>query len=253
MKCYGVTDKGLVRKANQDSYIISANAYGDIFAIVADGIGGGKAGDVASTMATDYLGDAFSKSNKFNDLNSAMTFVRYHVSRVNFQIYNRAQKYAMFKGMGTTLTGVFIGSVGSFVINIGDSRVYGLYDDDTFGCLTNDHTWVMDMVRAGQLTMEEAINHPRKNVITNALGVWSNVRMDIEPMVDTIQTYLICSDGLYGYVPQAAIEDVLKDPQESTQFKLRRLLALALKAGGYDNITIILIEKEKGAADGSQQ
>ena len=253
MKCYGVTDKGLVRKANQDSYIISANAYGDVLAIVADGIGGGKAGDVASTMATDYIGDAFSKSPKFDDLTSAMTFVRYHVSRANFQIYNKAQKYAIYKGMGTTLTGVFIGSVGTFVINIGDSRVYGLYDDATFGCLTNDHTWVMDMVRAGQLTLEEAANHPRKNVITNALGVWSNVRMDMEVINEPISTYLICSDGLYGYVPQAAIEDVLKNDQESTQFKLRRLLALALKAGGYDNVTIILIEKEKGASNGSQQ
>ena len=77
--------------------------------------------------------------------------------------------------------------------------------------------------------------------------------MDMEAINDPISTFLICSDGLYGYVPQAAIEDVLKGDQESTQFKLRRLLALALKAGGYDNVTIILIEKEKGASNGSQQ
>ena len=170
MKCYGVTDKGLVRSTNQDSYIISANTNDDILAIVCDGIGGGKGGDVASTMATDYLGDIFSKTHGFADLKQAKDFVRYHITRINFQIYTYAQTHTAFKGMGTTLTALFSGSVGKFVINIGDSRVYGYTAESGLKSLTVDHTWVMDMYRAGTLSLEEAKNHPKKNVITNALA-----------------------------------------------------------------------------------
>lgn len=243
MKCYGVTDKGLIRKTNQDSYVISANAAGDILAIICDGIGGGKGGDVASSMATDYLGDVFSKSEGFYDLMQAQQFVRYHITRINMQIYTKALSVSELKGMGTTLTALFSGSVGQFVVNIGDSRIYGFNNELQLCCLTKDHTWVMDMYRAGSLSLDEAIHHPKKNVITNALGVWSNARMDIECIHDDFDTFLLCSDGLYGYVRQSDIQDVIKDQELTTQLKLRRLLALALKAGGLDNITIILMEK----------
>ena len=195
MKCYGVTDKGLVRSTNQDSYIIAANANDDILAIVCDGIGGGKGGDVASTMATDYLGDIFSKTNGFADLQQAKEFVRYHITRINFQIYTYAQTHLALKGMGTTLTAMFSGSVGKFVVNIGDSRVYGFNRGQGLIPLTVDHTWVMDMYRAGTLSYEEAQNHPKKNVITNAVGVWSNARMDIFEINEPYDDFLLCSDG----------------------------------------------------------
>ena len=248
MKCYGVTDKGLVRSTNQDSYIISANTNDDILAIVCDGIGGGKGGDVASTMATDYLGDIFSKTHGFADLKQAKDFVRYHITRINFQIYTYAQTHTAFKGMGTTLTALFSGSVGKFVINIGDSRVYGYTAESGLKSLTVDHTWVMDMYRAGTLSLEEAKNHPKKNVITNALGVWSSARMDIFDIHENYQYYLLCSDGLYGYVDASAIEQVLQQNSCDMPLKLRTLLGLALKSGGYDNITIILMEETKGVA-----
>lgn len=246
MKCYGVTDKGLVRSTNQDSYIIAANANDDILAIVCDGIGGGKGGDVASTMATDYLGDIFSKTNGFADLQQAKEFVRYHITRINFQIYTYAQTHPALKGMGTTLTAMFSGSVGKFVVNIGDSRVYGFNRGHGLVPLTVDHTWVMDMYRAGTLSYEEAQNHPKKNVITNAVGVWSNARMDIFEINEPYDDFLLCSDGLYGYVGQDKLEKVLDQMDCDMPFKLRTLLGLALKSGGYDNITIILMEDEKG-------
>ena len=246
MKCYGVTDKGLVRSTNQDSYIIAANANDDILAIVCDGIGGGKGGDVASTMATDYLGDIFSKTNGFADLQQAKEFVRYHITRINFQIYTYAQTHPALKGMGTTLTAMFSGSVGKFVVNIGDSRVYGFNRGHGLVPLTVDHTWVMDMYRAGTLSYEEAQNHPKKNVITNAVGVWSNARMDIFEINESYDDFLLCSDGLYGYVGQDKLEKVLEQMDCDMPFKLRTLLGLALKSGGYDNITIILMEDEKG-------
>lgn len=144
--------------------------------------------------------------------------------------------------MGTTLTGLFVGKCGTLSINIGDSRVYGLKDKQ-LSVLTIDHTWVMDMVKAGQLTIQQALAHPKRNVITNALGVWSSVRMDLEVLDTPYDLFLICSDGLYGYVNHQCIEDVINDDL-TTQSKLRQLLALALKAGGYDNISIILIDRK---------
>ncbi len=246
MRYYGVTDKGLVRKSNQDNYIISTNKVGDVFAIVCDGIGGGRGGDVASKMAIDYFSEVFSQNNGFIDLEEAKTWVRFHISKCNERVYIKSSTTNIYKGMGTTLTGVIIASFGKLVINIGDSRVYGVDDYGLFKQLTQDHTLVQDMVRHGEITEQEAINHPKKNVLTNALGVWSNVRVDIEPYYGKLYDILICSDGLFGYVKSEEIEKVMLTDELTTTLKARKLLNLAIRAGGYDNITIIIIELGNG-------
>lgn len=246
MRYYGVTDKGLVRKSNQDNYIITTNKSGDVFAIVCDGIGGGRAGDVASKMAIEYFSEIFSTNEGFSDIEEAKTWVRYHISKCNERVYIKSSTTNVYKGMGTTLTAVLISKVGKLIINIGDSRVYGVDSYGNFVQLTQDHTLVSDMLRHGEITEQEAINHPKKNVLTNALGVWSNVRVDIEHYPYHLCDILLCSDGLFGYVKHEVIENVMLTDELTTTLKARKLLNVALKAGGYDNITIIIIELKAG-------
>ncbi|NLC96938.1 MAG: Stp1/IreP family PP2C-type Ser/Thr phosphatase [Erysipelotrichaceae bacterium] len=245
MRYYGVTDKGLVRKSNQDNYIISTNKVGDVFAIVCDGIGGGRAGDVASKMAIDYFSEVFSKNTGFNDMEEIKTWVRFHISKCNEKIYIKSSTTNIYKGMGTTFTGMLISNVGKLVVNIGDSRVYGV-NEFGFKQLTQDHTLVQDMLKHGEISEQEAINHPKRNILTNAMGVWSNVRVDIENYKEKLNDILICSDGLFGYVKEDLIEKVMLTDELTTTLKARKLLNLALKAGGYDNITIIIIELKDG-------
>ncbi|MGB4613576.1 MAG: Stp1/IreP family PP2C-type Ser/Thr phosphatase [Erysipelotrichaceae bacterium] len=246
MRYYGVTDKGLVRKSNQDNYIISTNKVGDVFAIVCDGIGGGRAGDIASKMAIDYFSEVFSQNSGFIDIEETKTWVRYHISKCNEKIYIKSSTTNIFRGMGTTLTGVLITKSGKLVINIGDSRVYAVDGYGIFRQLTQDHTLVQDMVRHGEITEQEALYHPKKNVLTNALGVWSNVRVDIDEYPEKFYDILVCSDGLFGYVKEEEIEKVMLTDELTTTLKVRKLLNLAIKAGGYDNITIIIIELGDG-------
>lgn len=246
MRYYGVTDKGLVRKTNQDNYLISTNTCGDVLAVVCDGIGGGKAGDVASKMAIDYFSEIFSIHNGFHDIEEARTWIRYHISRCNEKIYLKATNTNIYRGMGTTLSAVLISKVGKLIINIGDSRVYAVKNKGVFEKLTQDHTLVADMLKHGEITEQEAVNHPKRHVLTNAMGVWSNVRVDIDYLEEDVLEFIICSDGLYGYIKHELIESVMLNKELTTALKARRLLNFALRAGGYDNITIIIIELKAG-------
>lgn len=246
MKYFGVSDRGLVRNINQDSYSIITSEDGDVFAMVCDGIGGAKAGDIASRMVVDYFSKHFSEHTGFMDLDDAMSWLRLNITKINMQIYNLAAANENFKGMGTTLTGILFTRVGRLIVNIGDSRVYGLSYEDEFKQLTEDHSLVNDMLKHNEITLEEAKNHPKRNVLTNAIGVWSSVKIDITPYQLPIKSFLICSDGLHGYVDKNKIAQTLVDDDVAASMKIRKLLNLALKAGGYDNITIILIELEKG-------
>ncbi|MCI7221999.1 MAG: protein phosphatase 2C domain-containing protein [Erysipelotrichaceae bacterium] len=246
MKCYGVTDKGLVRKQNQDSYIIATNEVNDCLALVCDGIGGANGGEIASKMAIDYFSMVFSEHKGFKDIDDAVSYLRYHIIKCNERIYKKATNELKYKGMGTTLSGILISSVGKVIINIGDSRVYGINENKEFLQLSEDHTLVNDMLKHHEITYEQALNHPKKNVLTNAMGVWNSVKIDLIPYPDVLNSILICSDGLHGYVAKEVIEEVMKTNTLTATLKMRKLLNLSLRVGGYDNITIILIELEKG-------
>lgn len=244
MKYYGVTDKGLLRKNNQDSYVIATNEVNDVFAIVADGIGGNLGGDIASRMAVAYFSKVFSETDGFSSRDEVKEWIRRHVSNANQQIFEYGRSHPAFKGMGTTLCGVMITSIGKFVVNIGDSRAYAWFDSGRFSQLTMDHTLVNDMIMHGQLTREEAKNFPKKNVVTNALGVWETVRSDIDTHQEAMAGIMICSDGLHGYVEEKLIKGIVLNKQMDPALRTRKLLKASLDAGGFDNVTIILIDLE---------
>lgn len=246
MRYYGVTDKGLVRKTNQDNYVIASNEIGDVFAVVCDGIGGGRAGDVASKLAIDYFSEVFSENKGFKDKEDVIMWIRYHMKKANDVIFSKSTTSSILKGMGTTFVGVLLCKVGKFIVNIGDSRVYSVTENSFFKPLTTDHTLVQDLIQAGEITAQEAEFHPKKNVLTNALGVWDNIRIDIDECKEKVKSFLICSDGLYGYIGHEVIEKIMLSNELGTTLKVRKLLNTALRAGGFDNITIILIELEAG-------
>ncbi len=244
MKYYGITDKGLIRKNNQDSYVIASNEADDVFAIVADGIGGNLGGDIASRLAVSHFSKAFSEVTRFQDEYQIADWIQTHVSKANEIIYNYGVQHPKLKGMGTTLCGAMMTSFGVFVVNVGDSRCYGWKKTTNLKQLTIDHTLVNDMLAHGELTMEEAEHYPKKNVLTNALGVWESVKADIYVHHEKLDGLLLCSDGLHGYVNEEEISSIVKNAEMDPTLRSRKLLKAALDAGGYDNITIILIDLE---------
>ena len=245
MKYYGTTDKGKVRKNNQDSYVIASNQADDVFAIVADGIGGNSGGDIASRLAVSHFSKAFSETDGFSDARAVREWISRHVTIANTLIYEYGSQHPSLKGMGTTLCGAMITGFGTFIVNIGDSRAYTWSYDGRMAQVTMDHTLVNDMLMHGELTPEEAKTFPRRNVLTNALGVWETVRSDIDLHQEKMDGLLICTDGLHGYVSEDRIRDIVLNRDMDPALRARRLMRSALDAGGYDNVTVILIELER--------
>lgn len=240
MEYYCITDIGLVREKNQDSYLAIYNDYGDFLVLVADGIGGGKAGEVASGETIKYFEHAFRQSGPFDSLEDVENFLEFHVNSANKLVYDLSKKYDSYSGMGTTLTGLLICKYGNISINCGDSRVYGFIDDICVH-LTKDHTLVNQMLEKGQITFEESLNHPKKHYLVKAIGIFDKISSDIHP-VKQMDYYLVCSDGLHSYVSDYEISNIVTDKELSVQEKVIELKNLALLKGGFDNITIVLVE-----------
>lgn len=240
MKYSCISDIGLIRDKNQDSYIAIENIYGDFLAIVADGIGGGKAGEVASGEVIKYFNKVFPECGPFDSLDNAIDFIKYHIDKINKEVFNLAISDDRYSGMGTTLSGIFITKFGAISINCGDSRVYGFIDDKAFK-LTTDHTLINKMLENNEITYEESLTHPKRHYLLKAIGIFDRVECDVHKVKD-MDYYLVCSDGLHGYVSDDEIVSIVAS-EKTIEEKTLELKDLALLKGGYDNITIILIGK----------
>ncbi len=237
---HGLTDVGRQRKTNEDSYVESS----PIFA-VADGMGGARAGEVASRIAVE----AFDDDRDRHDSHEAQLA---GIARAaNRRIHDLAREDESLAGMGTTLTALMVGETDVAIGHVGDSRAYR-FRDDALERLTTDHSLVEEMVRKGQISPEEAEVHPQRSIITRALGP----EPDVE--VETFTTpgrggdvYLICSDGLTGMVPERQMEEVLH-ARETLADVAQELVNLANANGGRDNITVVLFrlgEQETGTPE----
>ena len=249
MDYYGASDKGLKRKINEDSYCCMLNKNGDFFACVCDGIGGAAAGEVASKMAVIYLQECFQKAMPFKSEPEIVDWIKHVVEEANDQVFTAAMRSVKQRGMGTTCVGILCSNDRTFVFNVGDSRVYALYED-SFLAMTEDHSYIADLVKSGSITLEEAKVHPARNMLTNALGVWDHIKIDIHKIREDYQNLLICSDGLHGYVSEDTIQSILSDQNKSSEEKVTMLIQIANDMGGYDNVTAILVQKEVGEAHG---
>lgn len=242
MKAFGASDIGLKRKENQDSYVIAKSENGNLLAIVCDGIGGGLAGDVASHMAVAHMKERFLQKQEFSDDLDVKHWLKTVIQEANDLIFMQSAKSAMQKGMGTTCVGVLYTKAQAYIFNVGDSRIYGVYDHH-FICLTEDHSFVQDLLKAGEITEEEAKHHPNRNMLTNALGIWDNVKIDINKIKDGFSYLLICSDGLHGYVKEEEIIRILSKTEDIRNL-VYELINASKSAGGYDNVSVILLHED---------
>ena len=242
MKAFGASDIGLRRKENQDSYTIAKSEAGNLIAVVCDGIGGGLAGDVASHMAVAHIKERFLQKQHFSDDLDVKHWLKTTLQEANDLIFMQSAKSMRQKGMGTTCVGVLYTKKQTYIFNIGDSRIYGIYDHH-FICLTEDHSFVQDLLKAGEITEEEAKTHPNRNMLTNALGIWDNVKIDINKIKDGYTYLLVCSDGLHGYVKEEEIIRILSK-KEDIRNLVHELINASKQAGGYDNVSVILLHED---------
>lgn len=246
MRSAGLTDIGKVRSINQDSFHIMEEQ--NIF-IVADGMGGHAAGDQASRIAVKTITEILSTydfaTEEFasDDSESGMSIeelIRYALQEANEQILLASMSNQHLQGMGTTaIVGIeYRGSI--FVGHIGDSRTY-LVRNKQLSQITEDHSVVQQLVKAGAISEEEAQVHPYKNVITRCLGMQANVEPDtMELVLQSGDRILMCSDGLSNMVSNKVMEEVINDNTEPVK-ACEKLIALANENGGTDNITVVLL------------
>lgn len=238
MRVFSATDIGRKRKMNQDFVFASAEPVGNLpnLFVVADGMGGHNAGDFASRYGVSVLVESVRKDENFNPVK----VLRHAIEAANSHILEQAQRDPLMEGMGTTMVLVTIVGSYAYVANIGDSRLY-LAADETLSQVTQDHSMVMEMVRLGRLTAEEAKNHPDKNIITRAVGTAEKVRADFfEVRLEPGNQLLLCSDGLSNMVEEEDMLDILEDT--ACEEKAQALIDLANANGGRDNIAVIVVE-----------
>ena len=239
MKVYGITDIGRMRPINEDSYYLPQE--GERFCAVADGMGGHNAGEVASAMAVDTF------SRHMRDVQSITgQALREAVEFANEAVYEAALENEGMSGMGTTFSALAEEEDCAFIAHVGDSRVY-LVRDNAIMQMTTDHTLVEEMVQKGMITPREARVHPRRNIITRALGTEPFVRVDIMQIdVRPGDAFFLCSDGMTNYVEEYEILQAALSGEDWPQ-KLRHLVSIALENGGADNITALFAVIEEAA------
>lgn len=223
------SDRGLVRQTNEDSYLARRGLYA-----VCDGMGGARAGEVASQMACQGLLSLDPASAGQQDLRTAIV-------EANLAIARRSLTEEPLLGMGTTLTAVLAGEGALSLAHVGDSRAYLLHDG-SLTQLTSDHSWVGEMVRRGELTPAQAAIHPHRSVITRALGTDGDVEPDMfEVPVEEGDRVLLCSDGLTGMVSDPEITELLRR-DEDPRVVAELLVQAALAGGGEDNVTVVVVD-----------
>ncbi len=239
MKIFSKTDAGKVRSSNQDSFFVGELPSGAVFGIVCDGMGGANAGNVASEMAVKIVSEYIEHSYRIGmDEFETEKMLKNATNSANFEVFELANSNEEYVGMGTTAVIALVQDKKAVIANVGDSRIY-LLGDDIFQ-LTRDHSVVQSLIESGKITPEDAKVHPRKNVITRAIGAESDVITDTSVIgLDNAEALLLCTDGLSGLVDKETILKVFKEnkPEEVTE----KLIQLANDAGGSDNITVVLI------------
>ena len=245
METFYLTDTGIVRDHNEDSVIIVENEDGSKLLAVADGMGGHKAGEVASSIAISYLSKRFSESFFKMSKASAVEWIKTCANEINGQIFKYTEENPESKGMGTTLVLSIITDDYILFGNIGDSSGF-VMKDGKIHKVTKDHTLVNLLLAAGELTEEEAKNHPKKNILMNALGKNDPIEIDIFDCNMEVSDILLCSDGLTTMVGDDQIEKVLLE-DITTEEKVIKLIKKANNRGGNDNISIAYLKKNKGS------
>ena len=244
MQTFYLTDTGKVRDHNEDNVIILNNENNEYILAVADGMGGHKAGEVASAIVINHLTEEFYRLDTLGDKETTIEWLRNIVTEMNNKIFEYTKENPDSKGMGTTFVCAI--KTNDFLLygNIGDSSGF-VIKNKKIHKVTKDHTLVNLLVSTGELTEEEAKYHPRKNVLMRALGANNPIDIDIFDVDTDISGILLCSDGLTNMLTKDQIEKVLNS-ELSIEETVEKLIKKANARGGNDNISIAYLKNESG-------
>ena len=244
MQTFYFTDPGKVRTHNEDSVTIIGNERNEFVLAVADGMGGHKAGEVASAIAIEHIRESFYALETIGTKEEAIDFLRMIVKEINEKIFEYADKNPESKGLGTTL--VIAIRTDDYILygNIGDSSGY-VIKNNTLHKVTKDHTYVSMLLTNGRITEEGAKNHPGKNLLTRALGANDPIEIDIFDIDTSVRGLFLCSDGLTNMLTDEQIEKILNSDL-TIEDAVIKLIKKANSRGGTDNISIAYLKKESG-------
>jgi protein phosphatase len=238
------TDIGKVRMNNEDRVTALTNSRGNILLVVCDGMGGQNKGDLASSLAINTITTSFKSRKGFLNRYFAKLWVGQVIREANKSIYEQSQSNKSYHGMGTTITLLLIIKDTAILGHVGDSRCYFLRNRREFTQMSEDQTYVGYLLRTGQINQEEALTHPKRHVLMNALGVYPSASVDVKSFPYMGETVLLCSDGLYNNVPVNDIASVLKG-EDTVEQKVDELIAIGNKNGGSDNIAVVIWEAQE--------
>lgn len=255
LKAVVLSDLGNIRTNNEDMGLFFKIADENVIRekgymlVVADGMGGHQAGEVASRMATDIIShEYFKQSGGYVEKNLAKVLML-----ANKSIFEKASSSEAHKGMGTTCTVLVVIDGFVYYAHVGDSRAY-MQKGNCIMQITTDHTYVQELVKNGDITPSEAAVHPKRNILINAMGTKPDMRVDtgkFEYALDVNDRLLLCSDGLYDYLNDNELKEILVANDIKTSAQV--MIQLAKARGGHDNITVVIAERKKDAADSASQ
>ena len=241
MQYWALSDPGAVRTQNQDAYQVEKLDKNTLLCVVCDGMGGAKSGNVASTLASDVFAQEVKRTWTPDMSDDRLEqILRGAVKLANFTVYDQAQQFEEFSGMGTTLVALLIRGKEATVVNVGDSRAYYITADG-IRQITTDHSLVQMMIDRGELTKEKAKHYPGKNLITRAIGTESQVECDVFTLdAEKDACFLLCTDGLSNLMDDQEILFEVAHSQDREKC-CERLLDITKKRGAPDNVTSVLV------------
>ncbi|NAP01422.1 Stp1/IreP family PP2C-type Ser/Thr phosphatase [Halomonas sp. MG34] len=246
-----MTDQGLVRSHNEDAGGVFYNKHDQLLAVIADGMGGHQAGDVASRMATSLMEKEWLESEQLDNPEAAEGWLQTAVEKINQKVYEHSLTKEECQGMGTTFVVAICTTDFITVSNIGDSRCYML-SEDGFKQITVDHSLVNELVRSGQISKDDAEQHPRKNVLLKALGTEKTVIPEIISLGwEMGNSLLLCSDGLSNKVTDEELHRFILADNDIEQIE-NEMIRLANARGGEDNISVIVVMYDSPEKDGDR-
>ena len=243
MTVFGISDRGIVRRSNQDSFRIHGEEDGSLAAaVLCDGMGGAKSGEVASALAAEtFLTSALEDLRQHPEMDIA-DIGRESTAYANLKVYDRAWRDEDCRGMGTTLVAVLVREDAAVIVNVGDSRGYW-FADGHIQQVTRDHSHVQELVEQGLITPSQARSHPRKNLITRAIGLERRIHSDVFRLdLQSEDRILLCSDGLSNLIKEEEMSEVLCR-REDLKSSCQQLLQMALDRGAPDNVTVVILER----------
>lgn len=236
-----LTDMGLVRTKNQDSIFASNQLELPLF-IIADGMGGHNGGEIASRDAIEIIKNIFlDNKSKLTSKNNIKKVIEESIQKANKNIYKKSIELLEYSGMGTTVSLAYIYESSIYIGHVGDSRIY-IVSEDKIKQITEDHSLVNELIKRGEISKEEAEHHPKKNIITRAVGTSRDIEIDVqEYKYSKAEKLLLCSDGLSNMISEIDILNISNKKIKLLQVG-QELIDTAKKNGGYDNISLIMVE-----------